>query len=263
MITVNGHRLNATVFPDKTSQVWKLPEWLLKHSSYWIDWRWESESEIIQLMQLSHLLCNVNPVGANHITLYVPYLPYARQDKKIGNSETFALSTMGYFLNAMAFEKVITLDVHNEDQASNSIRHFQNIHPVEFHEFLINLIKPDRIIFPDRGAFKRYSHLEQYKHLIFSKVRDQGTGKITSHVLEYGELTSFQQPTMLVIDDICDGGATFLSVAEAIYRNQPHAKLVLGVTHGIFSKGLEDLSKNFADIRCTNSLHTMVNAYEV
>lgn len=61
----------------------------------------------------------------------------------------------------------------------------------------------------------------------------------------------------IIIDDICDGGATFINIASKIkeyykgFKYEP--KIYLIVTHGIFSKGFKELSEYFDGIYCTNS----------
>ena len=44
---------------------------------------------------------------------------------------------------------------------------------------------------------------------------------------------------LIIIDDICDGGATFLLLAEELKKLNKNVHISLYVTHGIFSKGLD------------------------
>lgn len=52
MLTVNGHKIEPTRFPDGTTQVWKLPENILDAKLLKIDWRYEREDEFFSLAQL-------------------------------------------------------------------------------------------------------------------------------------------------------------------------------------------------------------------
>ena len=70
----------------------------------------------------------------------------------------------------------------------------------------------------------------------------------------------------IIIDDICDGGATFINIAVKIkeyFDNQDYngyqPKIYLIVTHGIFSKGVSELSNYFDGIYCTNSYKNFVD----
>jgi len=55
MIYLNGQPIEVTIFPDKTSQVWKIPEHFFSYKNE-ITWEFESESEFIHLAQLVALL---------------------------------------------------------------------------------------------------------------------------------------------------------------------------------------------------------------
>jgi ribose-phosphate pyrophosphokinase len=57
----------------------------------------------------------------------------------------------------------------------------------------------------------------------------------------------------MIVDDICDGGRTFIKLAKAIQNQRPNAKIYLVVTHGIFSAGFDELSKWFEGIYTTDS----------
>jgi ribose-phosphate pyrophosphokinase len=65
----------------------------------------------------------------------------------------------------------------------------------------------------------------------------------------------------VIVDDICDGGRTFLEIAKTIRseRNISILKIYLVVTHGIFSAGFDELKKHFDGIYCTNSVSDIDN----
>ena len=55
----------------------------------------------------------------------------------------------------------------------------------------------------------------------------------------------------LIVDHICDGGGTFIGLAEELKKKNA-GKLFLAVSHGIFNKGFDDL-KCFDGIFTTDS----------
>lgn len=81
-----------------------------------------------------------------------------------------------------------------------------------------------------------------------AKVRDQLTGEITG--LSMPDIESGL--SILVVDDICDGGRTFTELASLIKKYEPK-KLVLYVSHGIFSKGIECILESGYDAIYTKS----------
>jgi ribose-phosphate pyrophosphokinase len=234
MLYLNGQPLNVTVFPDKTSQVWKLPDSVLYKTNYIeITWRFEHEGEFLQLAQLKDLL-DLHELGAE---LRVTYLPYGRQDKEVSNTATFALRTFARLLNSLSFDRVIVHDPHS-DVALELINYCTAIYPkVQLNE-IIKGTGTNLLCYPDKGALRKYSEqYEFYRAFIYGeKVRDQLTGNITS----YKVIGDCVGKTVLIVDDICDGGATFKLLAKDLLA--AGAKEVnLFVTHGIFSKGVRTL----------------------
>ena len=266
MFKVNDIPVKSTIFPDGTSQMWKLPDGLFDGAYTKIVWNFEAEREIMDLFSLVSLIPNPR---TKHTTLFMPYLPYARQDKEITNNNTFNLRVFARMINSLEFNRVAATDVHNPDLTKQLINNFVNIH-VENHQVdLISRIKPDYLVFPDAGARDRYKYLDGtlIPPLIFEKYRHQGSGVITEHniinVPIEGLPHAFSGTRFLVIDDLCDGGATFISIAKTIKKWCPDPDLFLYVTHGVFSKGLTPLTDVGYKVYTTNSLIKNVEGFPV
>jgi ribose-phosphate pyrophosphokinase len=233
MIELNGLEIKPTIFPDKTSQVWKTPRdffregWIAK-----IQWTFENESEFMHVAQLVDYVKSMN---AHKISLFMPYLPYARQDKEVSNESTFALRTFAKLVNSLELDEVECLDAHS-DVAGKLINNFKSREPSLAMGLSVVRTKPDIICFPDAGAKTRYSELVKKHNLptIYAdKERDQKTGYIISYEI-HGEV---QDKSVILIDDLCDGGMTFILLTKELLKMG--AKSVnLYVTHGIFSKGI-------------------------
>lgn len=238
MLYLNGQPLNVTVFPDKTSQVWKLPTSLLANKFRQIKWVFDNEGEFLQLAQLVQLLKSVD-IYTGPYTLELTYLPYGRQDKEVSNEATFALRTFAQLLNSLKFHKVIIHDPHSKialDLIQNSVAKY----PMEQVEKAAQLCGEGTIFcYPDKGALSKYVKIYEMSyrpHIYGEKVREQLTGKITS----YKVIGDPAGKDVLIVDDICDGGATFKLLAKDLLAGG--AKSVsLFVTHGIFSQGVKTL----------------------
>ena len=241
MIYLNGIPVEATFFPDRTSQVWKLPKEQLEQKSHLVRWEFEQEHELIRLAQLKKLLDVECPQAG--ISLDITYLPYARQDKEISNTTTFALHVFADILNSLHFYDIEICDPHSE-VALNLIKRSRAVYPTEKLEKVINLTEINVFCYPDKGAVKKYSGLYKSSLIKFpfiygEKVRDQLTGYITSYEL-------FGNPSgknVLIVDDLCDGGATFIILAKELIARGA-AEVNLFITHGIFSKGLKGLHES-------------------
>lgn len=242
MISINGVQVKPTLFPDKTSQVWQLSDALLeslyKEGMCTIKWEFENEAEFIHLAQLKTLL----DTRCQYITLDMPYLPYARQDKWVSNKTTFALRTFAALLNSLNFTEVHVLDAHNNLRA-NAIMNLVDDSPKKYIEAAFEKSGANLILFPDAGAKLRYESYNVDSYPVYAdKSRDQTTGNIKDVKI----VGSVAGKRVLIVDDICDGGMTFKLVAEAALKplkdGQGGATEVsLYVTHGIFSKGLKPL----------------------
>ena len=110
------------------------------------------------------------------------------------------------------------------------------------------------MIFPDAGAKKRYSSTSG-SIVCFAKKRDLSTGKILELVPEtkndFNALTFSHD--FLLIDDLCDGGGTFVGIANKVREINNYARLSILVTHLVNDRGLENLSNNFDEVFITNS----------
>ena len=232
MIKLNGEIVPVTIFPDQTSQVWKIKNIPESYEAV-INWNFESESELIHLAQLKHLL---NAMGVMAIDLHLSYLPYGRQDKPISNESTFALFSFCFFLNSLKFRSIQCIDPHSNVPFSyleNFIAHYPNTQVMGAYK----CTNSDLVCYPDKGALSKYTQFYKFPHIYGEKVRDQLTGQITSYSLIFDNLSNPKDKSVLIVDDICDGGMTFILLAKDLLA--AGAKEVnLFVSHGIFSKGL-------------------------
>ena len=235
--TNKKHNVISTVFPDKTSQVWKLPDFVLDSRHIKIIWNFEEEREIIDLINLKMLL-NSNAV----VILHMPYMPYARQDKEVNNNSTFSLHTFASFLNGLHFDLVTANDVHNEYKTKQLIDNFHNITIRQVIENMKERVHLDVVCFPDYGAETRYSKFFTCKTVVVNKIRNQQTGMISNtSIKDNSEEIIKNSENILIWDDLCDGGRTFIEVTKILKEINSKIDIYLYVSHGIFSKGKEVL----------------------
>jgi len=253
MIKLNGHVVTPTIFPDGTSQVWKIGEHISPVTNH-VEWWFESEAELIYLQQLIMLIkgggfsvmteYDYSPIRNE---LHIPYMPYARQDKRVNDVETFALRSIGNILTNQHWEKITAFDIHSK-VAESYVWNLENIEPD-----LSFTSDYDYVIFPDAGAKTRYEHLVTSEIICGDKVRDQETGYITSYQIDAEKVAGKR---VIVVDDLCDGGMTF----EILGKELVEAKeKVLYVSHGLFSKGLKRLNKIYDNIITTDTICTKQN----
>jgi ribose-phosphate pyrophosphokinase len=187
----------------------------------------QSSQDVMQLL----LLCDaLKRMGKTIQRIDIPYLPYARQDRVCNTGEALALKVMCDLINSIGAKQVCVTDVHS-DVALALIDNVHNYHPISFG--LLEVIGDKLVICPDAGAEKRILKLGK-PYVMATKVRDVANGQIKETKL-HGKV---EKRDCIIVDDICDGGRTFIELAKVLKENGARS-IELYITHGIFSKGLE------------------------
>jgi ribose-phosphate pyrophosphokinase len=239
---------STTIFPDGTSQVWKVDgNSVHENGNNYILWLFENEAELFHICQLARLLQDEFDTFPD---LVAPYLPYGRQDKQVGNEASFALQIFTSILDSFSILRIESFDPHSKSQ---NVYPLQAVTPSEFHRSCLNNGEHDFICYPDKGAAKRYAKHIGRQFVYAEKIRDQLTGEITGmNLLTDGQ--NIKNKKILIVDDICDGGMTFIKVAELLKTNGV-GQIDLAVSHGLFSKGKQVLhDAGISKIYTTNSL---------
>lgn len=210
-----------------------------------------SSSDIMQLLMVTDAL---RRRGAETITLECPYFPYARQDRVMVPGEALSVKVMADLINSQNYNKVIIWDAHS-DVTPALINRVQN-NPQDYfvHSFIKdNFFTYDNtfLVAPDAGAIKKVSKLSELSGIQMvraDKLRDVKTGQIKETIV-YSEHVGDKD--FLIVDDICDGGRTFIELADKL-RLLTTGCIYLHVTHGIFSNDLKVFEGKIDGISCAN-----------
>ncbi|MEO9385144.1 phosphoribosyltransferase family protein [Chromobacterium phragmitis] len=188
------------------------------------------------------------------LELCLPYVPYVRQDRVANPGEALSAKVFCNLINQQGYSRVRIQDPHS-DVVAALLERVEVEDPLPALRRALEAIGPATLVAPDAGARKRVLKLAQLlgcPAVCADKVRDTVTGKISGIEL-HGELPD---SPLLVVDDICDGGGTFVGLAEAIAARRAASgqtgPLYLYVTHGIFSRGLDRLLEHFDAVFARN-----------
>lgn len=257
-ILVNGNEIASFNFPGGESQVSVSPEVITETTL--VEGRLNNADDIMRLLLTIDAIRRILPTVMVELT--IPYFPYARQDRVCNEGEALSVRVMADLINNLHCHQVTIIDPHS-DVTPALLNNCKIITQGQIlaKSSLIKKIREEKwaIISPDVGSQKKSREIVKYlstadyiPDLFYGdKVRDTVTGKITGTVF-HGNICDRHA---LIVDDICDGGKTFIELAKILRQQQPKA-IYLYVTHGIFSKGLDVLKPYFDQVYC---YHTMLS----
>jgi len=192
-------------------------------------------------------------MGVTTIEAFIPYFPAARQDRVMIKGEALSVKVYADIINNLQLQKITIYDPHSEVTPAL----LNNCEVLDNHLFIKKVteyINTDlKLISPDGGALKKIYKVSEalggIEVVECSKSRDVKTGKLSGFKVYDNDLNG---KDCLIVDDICDGGGTFLGLAEEL-KQKNAGNLYLAISHGIFNKGFEALSGYFTKIFTTDS----------
>ena len=230
----------------------------------------EIKTRLNNFLDLELIICAVaslRNLGIEEIHLYTPYIMGARSDRKFeegGNN--YLRDVICPVINSLNFKTVTCIDPHSDvlEACIKGFRKESNLDLLNWslsniygsNKWIKENINDFILVSPDAGANKKIFKIADqigYKGDIItcSKDRDEN-GKLSKTVVPKLDTSK----DLIIIDDICDGGATFINIAKEAAKQYPalkNPKIYLIVTHSIFSKGTNELLKYFDGIYTTNS----------
>ena len=236
------------------------------------------KTRINSFLDLEILICAtqaLRTITDRPIALYVPYFLGSRSDRKfVEGGVNYLKQVISPIINSLDFTSVVVLDPHSDvlEACLNNFEKADNHLIVKYaleDLGVINSVDEVCLVSPDAGAYKKIFDVARKfnieKIITATKVRDMKTGNILH--TEIPVLDQHNDLKYIIIDDICDGGRTFVELAKAIKAGRPTAKIYLIVTHGIFSAGYDQLSEYVDRVYTTNSYkdidHSFVKQYTV
>jgi ribose-phosphate pyrophosphokinase len=214
MISLNHKEVVFGNFPNKEFNM--DIELLDIRPSNYIEWNFEDNGDFIKLYTLKSYLDGLD----KRSRLYIGYMPYSRMDR-MNDSYAFSLKYACKMINDMGFYKVVVKEPHSDvtpallDRCSVFDWCMGKIMTKEPDELgiarAICMDEVDSLFFPDAGAQKRYQ--TEMPYAVGYKQRDFATGDITSFEIQGGI-----GENVLIVDDLCSRGGTFIHSAIELKR---------------------------------------------
>jgi len=235
-----------------------------KYTDVQVTSRLTSMDDFMMLVIASEALSQIGYIDNKF--LFIPYFPGARQDRRMIAGEPLSVKVFADIINDFGYDEVQTFDNHS-DVSTALIENCTNTDNHKFVEYCIDSLYEEMedddfiIISPDAGANKKAIKLNQFllksretKYEVpdlvkCDKTRNTTNGKITGFEVYADDLKG---KDCIIVDDICDGGGTFIGLAEELKKKNA-GDLYLIVSHGIFSKPLKSFKPFFKKIYTTDS----------
>lgn len=233
MIKIEDEVVEVNKFPDSTLLLKQYVHGNWHNYQIEIKWFFENNEELVALI---YLVKHLHSHGIKNISLSMPYIPNARQDRVKELDDVFTLKYFADVINWLDFNSVYVLDPHSHVsealidrvlvQSPRSFIHQAYVRMEEDHDFDNT---HTMLFFPDEGAMKRYADMFELPYAFGIKKRDWATGKIEGLDVA-GCVEKIKDGRILIVDDICSRGGTFYHSAKKL-KELGAKEIYLYVTH--------------------------------
>lgn len=203
-----------------------------------------------RFLQLLLVIDAAKGAGASKVVVVVPYLAYARQDKRFLEGEPVSVGVLLRAIEAAGADALITVDLHRPASLDEwlSIPH-ANILPVDvLVEYFRGRLSNPLVLAPDRGALHRAQLAAQLlgaDHDYMEKSRDRATGEVRVAPKSF----EVRGRDVLIIDDIISTGGTLVAASKSateegarnVYAACTHALLVSGALDRLYAAGVVEV----------------------
>lgn len=262
-------KFETLIFPDGQPHIKidsKTCDQLSKEEPLIILSRISNTNDLLMVLLVKNTL---DQLGFKKIELKISYLLAARMDRVMLPGEPFTLQVVANIFNQAGFNKVSIFDPHSA-VTTNIISNANGINNHRFVNDVLNHYKKKypnddpntfSLVSPDAGALKKIHQVAAAAGGIdvveCKKNRDLKTGNLSGFTVFAENLDG---RICFIVDDICDGGGTFIGIAKAL-KALGAKKIILAVSHGIFSKGFP--LEHVDEIYCTDSYKTIIESIEI
>ncbi|MBS7655729.1 ribose-phosphate diphosphokinase [Candidatus Bathyarchaeota archaeon] len=232
--------VESKVFPDGESYI-RIPEEEIDEELILIQSTYPPQNK--HLIELFLMLDAAKDLGAEKIITVVPYLAYARQDKRFRAGEAISIKVLAKLIKEAGASKFVTFNIHKE-----KILEFFNIKSINLsgasaigNYFLQKEVRHPYVIAPDKGAYQLAMEIAKILNAecaYFEKKRDKVTGVVET---EFKEL-NIKDKTAIIVDDIISTGSTIINVAE-ILKKQGAEKVYAVCVHPILIENAQNRMK--------------------
>lgn len=174
-------------------------------------------------------------LGARSITAVIPYLGYARQDRRDQAGEPLGIRVLAGVLEGAHLERVIVVDPHNAAAEAGfpCPVEMPTAVPLLARAAAPHLVEDCVVVAPDLGATKlaqRYAKLLRKPMAIVHKQRLGPDEVVAERVI--GDVRG---RTPLLVDDMISTAGTIAAAVKLLVAQGARVPIVIVATHGLFA----------------------------
>jgi len=201
-----------------------------------------------KIMQLLFMARTAKDMGAKRIVAVMPYMAYARQDKRFLEGEALSFDIVFDLLEAVGVDDTLMIDVHCEDALEElKSKHKMRIHNLTAIFVLAEYLKRNSYegaysLSPDIGRkdiVEKVSEVMGGGFAFFEKVRDRYTGKTTMIVKDL----DLKGKNVVIFDDIISSGGTMARAIQGL-KEQGSGRVAAVCTHALPVAGANEKLRN-------------------
>lgn len=197
-----------------------------------------------RLVRLLFLLLGLKDAGAMRRIALVPYLAFARKERRTQLRDPVNARYVAQLLEAAGLDRLMALDVHNPASLDNAFRipvdHLSAMPMMADHFARRLTASPLTVVSPDVGGIKRAQLFRELlqrrlgREVEMSFIEKRRALEVVSGGTLVGDVA---QRNVIVIDDLCASGGTLVRASE-ICRRAGAAAVHAAVTHVALPAGL-------------------------
>jgi ribose-phosphate pyrophosphokinase len=187
------------------------------------------------LMELLLLADACRRSGAARVTAVIPYLAYARQDRRARGGEPLGARTVANLLEAGGLDRFVLVDLHSAAVEGCFRGPLEHLTAAPLLAARLGQLEagPSVVVSPDLGGAKlaeRYGRALGLPVVVIHKSRLSGSEVTVKSVI--GEVKGRRA---IIVDDLISTAGTVQAAAEAVLEEGALPELVVCATHGLFS----------------------------
>jgi ribose-phosphate pyrophosphokinase len=202
----------------------------------------EMQSVNDKLCKLLFFLATLKDCGAQRVSAIVPYLCYARKDRRTKARDPVTLRYVASLFEAVNTDRVVTIDVHNLQAYQNAFRcktehlEAQKLF-ISFFQNVLQHAERAVVMSPDIGGVKRAEQFrERLSRALLKEVDFAFMEKLRSKGVVSGEAVvgDVKGKVVIILDDLINSGSTIARAASAC-EHLGALSVYAVATHGAFS----------------------------